>query len=85
MSNLWCFVAIYAVLLQNVDLRSFVAISVLSRSTRFYVEKIQPRITPRGEKITNMRYGIELPGQQNTFQMDVAVCDETQNLNETES
>ena len=38
-SNLWCFVAFYAVLLQNVDLRSFVAISVLSRSTRFCVEK----------------------------------------------
>ena len=38
-SNLWCFVAFYAVLLQNRDLRSFVAISVLSRFTRFCVEK----------------------------------------------
>ena len=38
-SNLWCFVAFYAVLLQNRDLRSFVAISVLLQFTRFCVEK----------------------------------------------
>ena len=38
-SNLWCFVAFYAVLLQNHNLRSFVTISVLSQFMHFCVEK----------------------------------------------
>ena len=45
--NSWCFVAFYAVLLQNRDLRSFVAISILSQFKPFCVEKkMQPRIAP---------------------------------------
>ena len=49
--NLWRFLAFYAVLLRNRDLRSFVAISVLLRITRFCVEKIQPRIAPVEKKL----------------------------------
>ena len=37
-SNLWCFVAFYAVLLQNPDLRSFVAIYALLRGEKFSQE-----------------------------------------------
>ena len=54
--NLWCFVAFYAVLLQNRDLRRFVAISVLSQFTRFCVEKNLAKNGPGGEKGTNIRY-----------------------------
>ena len=38
------------------DLRYFVAKSVLSRFTRFYVEKNRAKNCIRGEKMTNMRY-----------------------------
>ena len=54
--NLWRFVAFYAVLLQNRDLRSFVVISVLSRFTRFCVEKNSAKNCACGGKITNIRY-----------------------------
>ena len=61
MYNFWCFVAFYAVLLQNpsclCDLRCFVAKSVLSLFTRFCVEKNWAKIFVCGEKRTNIRYG----------------------------
>ena len=40
------------------NLRCFVAKSVLVRFTRFCVEKNLAKIFARGEKMTNMRYGV---------------------------
>ena len=65
MSNFWCFVTFYAVLLQSLffkcDLRYFVAKSVLSRFTYFAVEKNWAKNFVCGEKRTNMRYALEIP------------------------
>ena len=49
--NVGRFVAFYAVLLQNRDLGSFVAISVLSRFTCICVEKNLAKNCARGKKL----------------------------------
>ena len=63
MYNLWYFVAFYAVLLQKV---LFFAIYAVFRKigllqfTRYCVEKILAKISDRGEKMTNIRYVLQL-------------------------
>ena len=49
-------VAFYAVLLQNCDLRGFVAILFCRKVRTFAWRKIQPRFSPLEEKMTNIRY-----------------------------
>ena len=50
MYNLWYFVAFYTVLLEN--------LFFLGRFTSFCVEKNLAKNSARGEKMTNMRYGL---------------------------
>ena len=60
--NLCRFVAIYAVLSRKLfcrDLRAFVAKIVLSRFTHFCVEKNWTQNYICGEKMTNIRYGVD--------------------------
>ena len=63
MYNLWYFVAFYAVLLQKIVFFEIYAVFRkigLLQFTRYCVEKILAKNSDRGEKMTNIRYGLNL-------------------------